>query len=234
MADNYLETKMEQHKAMASAPVSRKTVFHESLDNLVLKNRSHRAFRQDVPVSFEDFKKMISLCTRIPSARNRQNLRFRFVSGDEAEKLTPVLFFGGYAIGETGPHEGKAPAAYIVVYSLYPEGQHSGWVDVGIAAQTIALKAVEMGFNALMMQAFVPEKVTAALDNGVNPTDKVTGGELKPVFVIALGKGDEKVQLLGLSPHHQEDEYLPKTAFHYFRKDGIHYVPKLHTDDLIM
>ena len=163
MADNYLETKMEEHRQRASAPAPKK-VFHESLDNLVLKNRSYRAFRQDAPVTKEDFLKMISLCTKISSARNRQGLRYRFVTGVQAQRLTPVLFFGGYSAGETGPHEGKNPPAYIIIYSHLPHERQSGWVDVGIAAQTILLKATEMGFGGVMMMAFVPEKITAALD----------------------------------------------------------------------
>lgn len=242
MADNYLENKMEAHRAMASSTTKKKIV-NESLDNLVLKNRSYRAFKQDSPVSYEDFRKMVALCTKIPSARNRQGLRFRFVSGEEAQRLTPVMFFGGYAANETGPHDGKNPPAYIIIYSIHPEGRQSGWVDVGIAAQTILLKATEMGYGGVMMMAFVPEKVARALDGEVPgpdgqpvpafPVDKVTGQPLHPVLVIALGKPDEKVQLLGLDSF-SGDAPMDKTRLHYFRKEGIHYVPKLNIDDLIL
>jgi hypothetical protein len=44
-------------------------------------------------------------------------------------------------------------------------------------------------------------------------------------MVLAIGKGAEKIQLLSI----REEE-----RHSYFRDKGIHYVPKVQLDDLIM
>jgi hypothetical protein len=49
--------------------------------------------------------------------------------------------------------------------------------------------------------------------------------KLEPLMILAIGKGIENIQLVDINP---EDSHA------YYRKDGIHYVPKLKIDDLIL
>ena len=46
-----------------------------------------------------------------------------------------------------------------------------------------------------------------------------------PLLILAIGKGIEKIELVEIS---ENDDHR------YFRKDGIHYVPKVRVEDLII
>ena len=87
-------------------------------------------------------------------------------------------------------------------------------IDLGIALQSMALKAVEMGLNTLMIGAFNREKVREAF---ALPYD--------PLMLLAVGKGTDRIELVATSA----DE--PRA---YYRRDGVHYVPKVRLNDLIL
>ena len=76
------------------------------------------------------------------------------------------------------------------------------------------LKATEMGLGGIFILNFRREALKEAL-----------GLPLEPVAVIGLGKPAETIFLVpGASPD----------ALAYYRKDGVHYVPKLAMEDLIV
>ena len=45
------------------------------------------------------------------------------------------------------------------------------------------------------------------------------------MLILSIGKGIEKIELVEIS---ENDDHR------YFRKDGIHYVPKVRVEDLII
>ena len=67
MADNYLEKRYEQ---LQSAP--RKAVHRPSLDTLLLKNRSYRAYDSQYKVHQIQLDAMIAVNARIASGMNAQ------------------------------------------------------------------------------------------------------------------------------------------------------------------
>ena len=71
-----------------------------------------------------------------------------------------------------------------------------------------------MGLNGLIIRAFDPRKMQEAL-----------GLTLTPLLVIAIGKGAESIYLKPV------DAGEP---LNYYRKAGVHFVPKLKADDLII
>ena len=87
-------------------------------------------------------------------------------------------------------------------------------IDLGIAAQSMLLKAVEMGLNGLIIAAFNRTKLQEELSL-----------PYLPLLVIAIGKGDERIELVPIT----EDE-----SHAYYRRDGIHFVPKVRLSDLII
>ncbi len=144
---------------------------------------------------------------------NRQALRFRLVSGADAALVHPLVKLGAALPQEHLPHPGMEPSAYIVVCSTVPEDKVVD-IDLGIAAQSMLLKATEMGLGGIFILNFRREALKEAL-----------GLPLEPVAVIGLGKPAETVFLVpGASPD----------ALAYYRKDGVHYVPKLSVDQLII
>lgn len=220
MADNYLEKKMEEHKALPdrkSFKAAKKSRAEGSLplDSLLLRNRSCRGYDSNYIVSKEELLKIVEVNTKIASARNQQVLRFRLVYGTEAKEVTRAIKLGGALPELNLPLPGTEPNAYIIICTEEPKGK---WVDIdlGISAQSMLLKAVDLGLNGICIAAFNKEKI-CALVNG--------GRQMEPLLILAIGKSIERFQLL---PIGQEDEH------NYFRKNGVHFVPKVRIEDLLI
>ena len=220
MADNYLEKKMEEHKALPdrkSFKAAKKSRAEGSLplDSLLLRNRSCRGYDSNYIVSKEELLKIVEVNTKIASARNQQVLRFRLVYGTEAKEVTKAIKLGGALPELNLPLPGTEPNAYIIICTEEPKGK---WVDIdlGISAQSMLLKAVDLGLNGICIAAFNKEKI-CALVNG--------GREMEPLLILAIGKSIERFQLL---PIGEDDEH------NYFRKNGVHFVPKVRIEDLLI
>lgn len=214
MADNYLEKKYD---AVFGSGASRKTVVkhtNPTLDSLLLRNRSHRGYSQGYVVEARQLETIISVNTRIPSARNQQVLRFRPVTaGPEADAVLEHIALGGALPELHLPSPGTEPGAFIAVCSTVPESRYVD-MDLGISLQSMSLKAVEMGLNCVIICAFDRQAVKECL-----------GLTLEPLAILAVGKGTDNIQLLSI------DEADDRR---YYRKDGVHYVPKLTLKDLII
>lgn len=211
MADNYLEKRYEETLGSAKPKVKRVGV---TLDQLLLKNRSQRGYLKDYVVKREELERIVSVNTKIPSACNRQSLRFRLVTRDSgSEKVLPLIRLGAALPELHLPLPGTEPEAFVVVCNSDP-GNRWAEIDLGISLQSMLLKAVEMGLNGICIGAFNKEKLKEALDLAY-----------EPMMILAVGKGIEKIELKPISP--QEDHA-------YFRENGVHYVPKVRIDDLIV
>ena len=220
MADNYLEKKMEEHKALPDrksfkAAKKSRTEGALPLDSLLLRNRSCRGYDSNYIVSKEELLKIVEVNTKIASARNQQVLRFRLVYGTEAKEVTKAIKLGGALPELNLPLPGTEPNAYIIICTEEPKGK---WVDIdlGISAQSMLLKAVDLGLNGICIAAFNKEKI-CALVNG--------SGQMEPLLILAIGKSIERFQLL---PIGEDDEH------NYFRKNGVHFVPKVRIEDLLI
>ena len=212
MADNYLEKRYEE--VFGSGKKVVKKGGGVSLDSLLLRNRSHRGYAKEQPVTLEQLRIIAGVNDKIPSGRNQQVLRFRLVTrengGAELQKLTKL----GAALPELHlPFPGTEPEAFIVICTTVPESKFVD-IDLGISLQSMLLKAVEIGLNGIAIGAFDKTAVKELLDL-----------PLDPALLVAIGKGTDKIQLTRIAP----DE-----PHAYYRKDGIHYVPKIHLDDLLV
>ena len=170
MADNYLEKKMEEHKALPdrkSFKAAKKSRAEGSLplDSLLLRNRSCRGYDSNYIVSKEELLKIVEVNTKIASARNQQVLRFRLVYGTEAKEVTKAIKLGGALPELNLPLPGTEPNAYIIICTEEPKGK---WVDIdlGISAQSMLLKAVDLGLNGICIAAFNKEKISALVNGG--------------------------------------------------------------------
>ena len=148
MADNYLENKFEQLQARQGAkPVKRVNV---SLDTLLKRNRSYRGYDTSRVVTLEQLKELAAVSCFCGSGQNRQQLRFRLVAGADSDKVLPLIKLGAALPQEHLPKPGTEPRAFIVVCSTGPENKVVD-IDLGIAAQSILLKAVEKGLNCIFI-----------------------------------------------------------------------------------
>lgn len=209
MADNYLEKKMEDYRSTpARAPKAK-----PSLDKLLTRNRSYRGYDNSFRVREDQLRRIIGVCSRIPSACNQQVLRFRPVVSDEADRVLPHIRLGGALKELKLPIPGTEPRAFIVVCSTIPEVRYVD-IDLGIAAQSMLLKAVEIGLNGICIAAFDREAVREALSL-----------PYEPILIVAIGKGAEKIELTPIDADGKRD---------YYRKNGVHYVPKVREEELII
>ena len=76
------------------------------------------------------------------------------------------------------------------------------------------LQAAEMGLNGICIGAFDRQRLREAL-----------GLPLEPLLVVAIGKGIEHIELV---------EVNASAPLAYYRRDGIHYVPKIRPEELIV
>lgn len=214
MADNYLEKKFEEFQANKGQTSKHKAVAtNMSLNSLLLKNRSYRGFDSSRQVTVEELQQIAEVCTKIPSAKNQQVLRFKLVAAEDAPRLQQYTKWGGALPELNLPFKGTEPSAFIVICSTVPENK---WVDIdlGIAAQSMLLKAVELGLNGICIGAFNKAEVTAEFSL-----------PHEPVLVLAIGKGAENIQLTRVKEGESQT---------YYRKDGVHFVPKLGLEDLLL
>ncbi|MBP5645460.1 MAG: nitroreductase family protein [Bacteroidales bacterium] len=211
MANNYMEKRYEATLGAGRTKVKR--VGH-TLDELLLKNRSHRAYLKDYVVSRAELERIVAVGSRIPSACNQQVLRYRLVTrGPESDIILGNIRLGAALPELHLPCPGTEPEAFIVVCSTAPETKLVD-IDLGIAIQSMLLKAVEMGLNGIAIGAFNRENVKRDLDL-----------PLDPLMILAIGKGSDRIQLV---PIHESDPHA------YYRDGGTHYVPKIPATELIV
>ncbi|MBQ1679836.1 MAG: nitroreductase family protein, partial [Bacteroidales bacterium] len=151
---------------------------------------------------------------KVPSGRNQQVLRFKLLTRDSGSEAMQGLYKLGGALPELHlPFPGTEPEAFIIICSTVTPDK---WVhmDVGIAAQSMLLKAVEMGLGGICIGAFNKEKVAETF-----------GLPCEPVLILAIGKPAEKIELVPV----RAGEPLK-----YYRENGVHYVPKITAGDLIL
>lgn len=208
MADNYLE-KRQQELAERRPKVVHP---HPSLESLLKRNRSYRGFDASRVVTEADLLKMLEVVPWVASGMNAQPLRFKLVTGADAALVHPLVKLGAALPEEHLPHPGEEPSAYLIVCSAA-----SGKVvdmDLGFAAQSILLKAVEMGLGGIFILNFQADALRDALQL-----------PLPPLAVIGLGKPLERIFLVPVKEG---------TDLNYYRKDGAHFVPKLQVEDLVL
>ena len=210
MADNYLEKRMEQYRSHSTTSSS---VKKDGLSSLLVKNRSTRGYDASYIVRADQLRRIVGVNGKIASARNRQPLRFRLVTADEAQKVQPFVRMGAGLKEMRLPLAGTEPNAFIVVCSTI-EPRNSTFVDLGISAQSMLLQAVEMGLNGLCIMDFDADGLVESLQL-----------PYCPLLVIAIGKSAEKVKLVGIN---ESDDHS------YYRENGVHYVPKVVVEDLII
>lgn len=210
MADNYLGRKMEEYRARTETPARRPAM---TLTKLLLRNRSCRGYDPGFVVREDQLRSLIEVNTRIASARNQQVLRFRPVLADEAPLVLPLIRLGAALPELHLPLPGTEPNAFIVVCSTVPEDRYVD-IDLGISAQSMLLRAAEIGLNGICIGAFNPARVRQTL-----------GLPYDPLLILAIGRGAERIELTEI----RADE-----SHAYYRRDGVHYVPKVCLDDLLI
>ena len=154
------------------------------------------------------------------SSVNEQPLRYYIAwEKDEVAKILPLTMWAKALKDMTLPHPGKEPAAFIVICQDMSISSNTTRFqrDVGVAAQTILLAAVERGWGGCMIGSFYKPQLKELLH---------LPESLEPNLLLALGKPAEKVVLTEVG----EDG----STRYYRDENDTHYVPKRSLRDLIL
>ncbi len=181
---------------------------------LVLKNRSTRAFDPERRISREELEQLVDLARLTPSAVNLQPLKYLLSWQEETNALILAhTAWAGLLKDISLPPEGKGPAGYIVICTDTRIAKNAA-TDVGIAAQTILLGAAEKGLSGCMIGAIDP-KLHDLL--GLKEQYRIS-------LIVALGKGAEDIRLVETKGN--------DTA--YYREGDAHYVPKRPLEEILI
>ncbi len=190
------------------------------LKDLIIKNRSYRGYDSGRKVTREELEDMVDCARLSASSVNRQPLKYYLAwEQEEVDRIQALTKWARGLPELTLPHPGKNPAAFIVICQdmLLGDSKARFQKDVGIAAQSILLRAVEMGLGGCMIGNFSPAAIKETLELSPN---------LEPVLIVAVGKPDEKIVLT---------EAAPGDSVDYYRDDeDVHYVPKRRLQDVVL
>ena len=200
---------MEEYEAQKCASVRTRRV---SLVSLLTKNRSTRGYDASFKVRKDQLLSLVEAARLAPSAMNQQTLRYRLVTEEEAHLVLPHIRMGAALRELNLPLPGTEPNAFVVICSD-KEGRFVD-MDLGIATQTILLRAVEMGLNGICIAAFDKEKVREALQLAIAPQ-----------LIIPIGRSAERIEIKDITEGESQT---------YYRENGTHFVPKLTLEDLII
>lgn len=187
------------------------------MPQLVLKNRSYRRFDESVIISHGILFELVNLARLSASGANRQPLKFLLSSDPQKNAIIfPHLAWAGYLTDWPGPEEGERPSAYILILGDTDISKNVG-CDHGIAAQSILLGAVELGFGGCMIASIKKQELHRALG---------LPGRYDILLAIALGKPKETVVI---------EPIAADGDIKYWRDaQGVHHVPKRDLDELIL
>jgi nitroreductase len=186
------------------------------LNELVLKNRSYRRFDAAVPVPADTLEALVGLARICPSSRNQQALKFVCINEkSQTGEVFKTLAWAGYLKDWKGPAENEHPTGYIIFLGDTNLGTRFD-IDLGIAAQTILLGAVEQGLGGCMIASVKKDELRSFL--------KIQE-HLEILLVIALGKPVETVVI----------DPVIDGEIRYFRdQNQVHHVPKREMDDILI
>ena len=183
MADNYLERR--QQELQEKRPVVKHTGV--SLDSLLKKNRSYRGYDPSRVVTEDELKQIVQATTLAASGMNKQRLRYRLVTKEEAEKILPNITLGaalpedytggmylpqyaihcGGSLGQQMLWQCKAADDNIHVATA-EDAANSPWVAISTSPDTVAAGEYYLDFAGLGSGSTfsAPDEETLALLNG--------------------------------------------------------------------
>ena len=191
-----------------------------AFEKLVRQNRSYRGFDESRKVDREELLRMVDCARLSASSVNLQPLKYYLAWEPEAVgRIQPLTGWARNLPEMTLPHKGMYPTAFIVICQdkSISDSLARFQKDVGIAAQTILLAAVEMGLGGCMIGNFEAGRVKDALEL---PED------LAPMLIVAIGKPAEEVVIREIEP----GEPTP----YYRDEQDVYYVPKRKLADNVI
>ena len=177
--------------------------------------RTIRKFTQE-PVSLAILRELVDDALVCPCSANMQPLKYKIVDQAHVDAVFPYLRWA-VAIAPAGdPAPDERPTAYIIITadtSIRPQNYD---IDVGIAAQTIALAAWEKGVATCLMALHDKPGLKASL---------ALPEPIVPVLAIAMGYPAQNSEIYPM----EEGRYK-----YHLTQDGTLHVPKRVLEDILL
>lgn len=191
------------------------------LKELICQNRSYRRFDQSHPIDSATLRDLVDMARLTASGMNLQPLKYILCNDpDTNATIFNHLAWAKYLADWGGPREGERPVAYIIVLgdsTIRPHVNTSASTDMGIAAQSILLGAVEKGLGGCIIASINRDKLRA---------DLKIDDRYEILLVLALGKPAETVVI---------DPVGADGSIKYWRDENdVHHVPKRTLDEIIV
>lgn len=190
---------------------------------LLLANRSFRGFYQQPKSSKEQVMELVALTRLCPSSGNVQPLKYHIICDeDKCAKMVALTRWGGRMKAPRLPRPGYAPTAYVLIlHDLSISPNPAAFArDVGIAALSILLGAIEMGFGGCMLGGYDGKSLMDLLQLPAN---------LQPALLVALGKPAETIVL--------EDApvgFVNRDNGYYRDGQDVHHVYKRPLEEIVV
>jgi nitroreductase len=191
------------------------------LKELIGQNRSYRRFDQNYAIDSSTLRNLVDLARLSASGMNLQPLKYILCTDpDTNATVFNHLAWAKYLADWDGPREGERPSAYIIILgdnTIKPHVNTSASTDMGIAAQSIMLGAVEKGLGGCIIASINRDKLRA---------DLKIDDRYEILLVLALGKPAETVVI---------DPVGEDGSIKYWRDaNDVHHVPKRALDEIIV
>ena len=182
---------------------------------LAKKCRTSRTFNPDIKISDEELIKIVDTARISASARNLQRIRYKIITGKEADETFGNMILGGSLKPEEKPTFDDRAPAYIALYAPSSDSDANLFIDVGIASEVIMLCACDMGYSGCIIRSFKPDYLLSLI--------KTEG--YSPVCLVALGKSSEDAEIR---------DVLPGDSLKYYKENGKQIVPKCSLESIMI
>lgn len=185
--------------------------------DLVKKGRSIRKYL-DTEVNEEEIYYAIMNSRLSPSTFNVQSLRYKIITKKEERlKISSHIVWGGLEPKQYDDSKYNPPGAFLLIFNDQSIIKSAAvGCNLGIAAQTINLSLIEKGYGTCMLQSFSASNFNKFLN---------LEQKYDLLLIMAIGYPNEQVKI--------EDIELGEST-KYYTEDGVHHVPKITLDSLII
>lgn len=190
------------------------------LKDLLKKDRSCRGYDESRKMTREELAELVEYTRLCPSSANVQPLKYYLAWEPETlAKVQEMTKWAGALSHLNLPREGARPTGFIIICqdTRISDSETTFLKDVGIAAQTMLLAAVEKGLGGCMIGSFNKEGLAKSLG---------LADYLRPLLVVAVGAPAEEIVL--------EDALVGGSVKYYRDEKDVHHVPKRTLEELIL
>lgn len=181
----------------------------------IYARRTVRKFTQEA-VPTHVLRELVD-CARVgPCSANMQPLKYKLVEKADVDTVFPYLRWAVAIAPEGDPAPEERPTAYIIIAadtSIRPQNYE---IDVGIAAQTMALAAQEKGLGVCLMALHDKPGLKSAL---------ALPEQITPALAVALGYPAQKSEIYPMEAGQYRYHLTP---------DGTLHVPKRSLDEILL